>query len=37
MIKLLATGELTKKVTIADMTISAAAKEKVEKAGGKVL
>ena len=36
-VKVLGQGELTKKVTIAVGTISASAKEKVEKAGGSVL
>ncbi len=36
-IKLLGTGNTTKKVTVADVTVSAAAREKIEKAGGKVL
>ncbi len=35
-VKVLGQGELTKKVTIAVDTISASAKEKVEKAGGSV-
>ena len=35
-VKVLGQGELTKKVTIAVGTISASAKEKVEKAGGSV-
>lgn len=36
-IKILGTGELDKKLTIADCAVSQAAKEKIEKAGGKVL
>ncbi|MEM9336439.1 MAG: 50S ribosomal protein L15 [Patescibacteria group bacterium] len=35
-VKILGNGELTKKLTIEGCTISGAAKEKVEKAGGKV-
>ncbi len=35
--KVLATGELTHKVTIAALSFSKQAKEKIEKAGGKVL
>lgn len=36
-VKILGTGEISKKVTIADCGYSATAKEKIEKAGGKVL
>jgi large subunit ribosomal protein L15 len=36
-VKILATGEVTKKFTIEGCVISAAAKEKIEKAGGKVV
>ncbi len=36
-VKILSDGEITKKLTIVDCKISAAAKEKIEKAGGKVL
>lgn len=35
-IKILATGELTKKLTLEGFTISTSAKEKIEKAGGSV-
>ncbi len=35
-VKILGTGEFGKKVTISGCTISASAREKVEKAGGKV-
>ena len=36
-VKILGTGEISKKVTVADCSYSASAKEKIEKAGGKVL
>ncbi len=36
LVKILATGELTKKVTISGCTISAGAKAAIEKAGGSV-
>ncbi len=36
LVKILATGTLTKKVTISGCTISAGAKEAIEKAGGSV-
>jgi len=36
MVKVLGTGEITKKVKVSGCTISAAAKEKIEKAGGSV-
>lgn len=36
-VKILAGGEITKKVKVADCTISVTAKEKIEKAGGKVI
>jgi len=36
-IKILGTGEIDKKLTIADCLVSKTAKEKIEKAGGKVL
>jgi large subunit ribosomal protein L15 len=35
-IKILSNGDLTKKITIKDINITKAAKEKVEKAGGTV-
>ncbi|MCX6713365.1 MAG: 50S ribosomal protein L15 [Candidatus Vogelbacteria bacterium] len=35
-IKILATGNLTKKLSFSGMTISASAKEKIEKAGGEI-
>lgn len=35
-IKVLGDGELTKKVTLSGVTVSASAKAKIEKAGGKV-
>ena len=35
-VKVLANGELTKKLTVAVEKVSAAAKEKIEKAGGSV-
>jgi len=36
-IKILGTGELTKKLTVSGCIVSASAKEKIEKAGGSVL
>lgn len=36
-IKILATGELTKKLTLSGFTVSAAAKAKIEKAGGTII
>ena len=36
-VKILATGELTKKLTFADCAFSGSAREKIEKAGGKIL
>ncbi len=36
-VKILGTGEITKKVTISDCVVSASAKEKIVKAGGSVL
>lgn len=36
-IKILGTGEIDKKLTIADCAVSKTAKEKIEKAGGSVL
>ena len=36
MIKILGTGELSKKLTVAGCIVSASAKEKIEKAGGEV-
>lgn len=36
MVKILATGELTKKLTVEGCTVSAAAKAKIEQAGGTV-
>ena len=36
-VKILGTGELTKKVTIEGCAVSESAKAKVEKAGGKVI
>jgi large subunit ribosomal protein L15 len=36
-VKILATGELTKKLSFEGCVVSAAAKEKIEKAGGKVV
>jgi large subunit ribosomal protein L15 len=36
-VKILAKGELKKKLTVKDCVLSARAKEKIEKAGGKVL
>jgi large subunit ribosomal protein L15 len=36
-VKLLGTGELTKKLTISGCTFSAGAKEKIEKAGGTIV
>jgi large subunit ribosomal protein L15 len=35
-VKILATGEIKKKITVKDCLISVAAKEKIEKAGGKI-
>lgn len=35
-IKILATGEITKKITVSGCAVSASAKEKIEKAGGTV-
>lgn len=35
-VKLLGNGELTKKLTVSDCTVSKSAKEKIENAGGKV-
>ncbi len=35
-IKILASGEITKKISVSGCTVSAAAKAKIEKAGGKV-
>ncbi|TAK58215.1 50S ribosomal protein L15 [Patescibacteria group bacterium] len=35
-IKILATGEITKKITVSDCAVSASAKTKIEKAGGAV-
>jgi len=35
-VKLLGTGEITKKLLVSECQISGAAKEKIEKAGGKV-
>ncbi len=35
-VKLLGMGDLTKKFTVTDCTVSASAKEKIEKAGGEV-
>ena len=35
-IKILSSGEITKKITIVGCTVSASAKEKIEKAGGSV-
>lgn len=37
LVKILGNGDLTKKVTLSGCTYSASAKEKIEKAGGKVL
>ncbi len=37
LVKILATGVITKALTIKDCSVSAAAKEKIEKAGGKVI
>ncbi len=37
LVKILAAGEITKKLEIESVKISASAKEKIEKAGGKVL
>lgn len=37
LLKILATGEITRKVTISAHAFSASAKEKIEKAGGKVI
>jgi len=36
-VKILASGEITKKITIADCLVSGTTREKIEKAGGKVL
>jgi large subunit ribosomal protein L15 len=36
-VKLLGTGELTKKLTVSGCTYSASAKEKIEKAGGTIV
>jgi large subunit ribosomal protein L15 len=36
-IKILSSGEITKKITLVGCTVSKSAKEKIEKAGGKVL
>lgn len=36
LVKILGTGELSKKLTITDCTVSASAKAKIEKAGGEV-
>jgi len=36
-VKVLADGEITKKITVSDCKISKTAKEKIEKAGGKVV
>lgn len=36
-VKILGTGNITKKVTLASVTVSTAVREKIEKAGGKVL
>ncbi len=35
-VKVLGTGEITKKITVTGCTVSASAKEKIEKAGGKI-
>jgi len=37
LIKILANGEITKKITVMDCRVSKTTKEKIEKAGGKVL
>ncbi|MBN2619407.1 MAG: 50S ribosomal protein L15 [Spirochaetales bacterium] len=37
LVKILAAGEITKKLEIESVKVSASAKEKIEKAGGKVL
>lgn len=37
LVKLLGTGELTKKLTVSGCTYSASAKEKIEKAGGQLV
>lgn len=36
-VKILGNGDITKKVTVIDCSISVSAKEKIEKAGGKVI
>ena len=36
LVKILGTGELSKKLTVTDCTVSASAKTKIEKAGGEV-
>ena len=36
-VKLLGTGELTKKLTVSGCSFSASAKEKIEKAGGTIV
>lgn len=36
MVKILGNGDITKKLTITDLAVSKVAKEKIEKAGGKV-
>lgn len=36
-IKILGSGEITKKISVVGCSVSASAKEKIEKAGGKVL
>lgn len=36
-VKLLGTGELTKKLTVSGCTVSASAREKIEKAGGTIV
>lgn len=37
LVKILGTGEITKKLVVSNCTLSASAKEKIEKAGGSVL
>jgi large subunit ribosomal protein L15 len=37
MVKILGTGEITSKVTVSNCTVSAAAKDKIEKAGGSII
>jgi large subunit ribosomal protein L15 len=37
LVKILASGEITKKLEVESVNVSASAKEKIEKAGGKVL